>query len=259
MAIGIARNNILRIAISLIVILAIALTQARLSAQASPVTLDITSTAVSDTVQARVVTLTDNDLPNPPIAGMIFHFVTPGPGEYGPGKIRLSYEALRWSIWFGVTDGKLWVYHLPQRDNLPESLQGFYDFLGIDENTIYTEEDEKYWFTGLPPWLDISKYDSDITEMPILIAVKSSEGQVTIDYSIASGSISGYVYKSDGITPIAQTLLTATLVNGTQSHTKFTSADGSYTISDLKFGDYKITARAEGYLDAYYEGGVLRE
>jgi hypothetical protein len=132
----------------------------------------------------RIVTLTDNDLPPPPVEGMGFHFLAAAPGEYGPGKIRLSYGALSWDIWFGVTDGKLWVYHLPKREILPESLQGFYDFLGINENTIFTEEDEKYWFTGLPPWMNIAKYDPEVVNMPVLITVESSEGQAKIHYKI---------------------------------------------------------------------------
>lgn len=253
MAIRIIKKNILRITISFILILTIAMTQAFPSAQASPTTLDITGPAVNYTVQTRTVTFTDNDLPSPPIEGMTFHFVAPSPGEYGPGKIRLSYQALSWAIWFGVTDGKLWAYNLPKRESLPESLQGFYDSLGVDENTVYTE-DGKCWFTGLPPWLDIAKYDPDVTELPTLLAVSSTAGQATVDYSNATGSISGHVLKSDGITPIVGALLTATVVNGTPSHTEYTTTGGSYTLSGLPSGNYKISAQAEGYLEAYYDG-----
>jgi hypothetical protein len=132
----------------------------------------------------RTVTLRDSDLPEPPIDGMTFHFVAPQTGEAGPGKLRASYGILSWSIWFGITDGQLWIYNLPKRENVPTSLQSFYDYLGIDEYTVYTEEDGKYWFTELPPWLDLSKYDPDVTTMPTLVSVASASGQATIQYII---------------------------------------------------------------------------
>jgi hypothetical protein len=123
-------------------------------------------------------------LPPPPIEGMIFHFMAPLEGEAGPGKLRASYGVISWSIWFGVTDGQLWVYHLPKRENLPESLQSFYDYLGINEFTVYTEEDGKYWLTDLPPWLDVARYDPEVSTIPTLVSASSSDGQATIEYTL---------------------------------------------------------------------------
>ena len=132
----------------------------------------------------RMVTLTDSDLPQPPVLGMTFHFVAPEPGEYGPGKIRISYFLLKWSIWFGVSDGKLWVYNLPKRESLPQSLQGFYDYLGITENSVYTD-DGRCWLTGIPPWMNISKYDPEVVKLPVLVTVESSDGQAKIYYKLS--------------------------------------------------------------------------
>jgi hypothetical protein len=133
-------------------------------------------------VNIRTVTLKDSDLPAPPIQGMTFHFISPLSGEPGPGKLKASYGILSWSIWFGVTDGQLWVYHLPRRESLPESLMGFYDYLGIDQYTRYTEQDGKYWFTSLPPWLNISQYDPGVTTIPALVSASSADGQAAIRY-----------------------------------------------------------------------------
>jgi hypothetical protein len=116
---------------------------------------------------------------------MNFHFITPQSGEAGPGKLKASYGILSWTVWFGVTDGQLWVYHLPRRESLPEALQSFYDYLGIDEFTRYTEEDGKYWLTALPPWLNVSRYDPDVTTMPALVSASSTDGYAAIEYILA--------------------------------------------------------------------------
>jgi hypothetical protein len=137
------------------------------------------------TPETRTVTLTDSDLPQAPIEGMTFHFVAPSSGEKTEGKtgkLVASYGVLSWSIWFGVTDGQFWIYNLPKKENMPESLWSFYDYLGIDQYTVYDEDEGKYYFTELPDWLDISKYDPDVTTMPSLVSAVSVSGQVTIKY-----------------------------------------------------------------------------
>ena len=142
---------------------------------------DVTTPTVSPTNPVRTLTITDKDLPLPPIQGMNFHFVTPNPGDYGPGKIRASFGFISWSVWLGVSDGKLWLYHLPNRESLPQSLYAFYDSLGINEYATFTA-DGKYWLNGIPPWIDIAKYDPDVVKMPLLVAIKSTDGAATIDY-----------------------------------------------------------------------------
>jgi hypothetical protein len=135
--------------------------------------------------EVRTLTLTDSDLPQAPVDGMTFHFTAPLVGEAGPGKMQASYDVMRWPIWFGVTDGQIWFYNMPKRENLPDSFQDFYDFLDIDAYTDYTGEDGKYWLTALPPWFDLSRYDPDITTLPVLVSVSSSEGQAEIRYILA--------------------------------------------------------------------------
>jgi hypothetical protein len=130
----------------------------------------------------KTVSIPDSDLPPPPVEGMTIHFVPSDQGDPGPGKITATYDIDSFSIWFGVEDHKLWIYNLPKRDEVPGSLLGFYDSLGIDENTVYTEEDGKYWFTGPPPWINIAKYDPDLTSIPILVAAVSYNGWADITY-----------------------------------------------------------------------------
>lgn len=132
--------------------------------------------------EIRTMIMTDADLPQPPIQGMTLHFLAPLQGESGPGKLQASYGILNWSVWFGADNGKLWVNHVPKREALPSSLQSFYDYLGIDQFTTYTEQDGRYWFTGIPPWLNIAQYDPAITKMPTLVSIASTTGQVTIKY-----------------------------------------------------------------------------
>jgi hypothetical protein len=185
---------------------------------------------------------------------MTFHFVAPASGDIGSGKIRLSYAGQVWPIWLGVTGGKLWAFNIPPRSSLPPSLQAFYDSLAIDQNTVYTPQDGKNWFTALPPWLDISRYDPDVVGLPTLTAVSSTAGQAAMGYSVTIGSISGHVFQPNGVTPLAGALLRAALVNGAPGPTAYSSADGSYTFSALPGGNYQISTQITGYLKEYYTG-----
>ncbi|MBN1189070.1 MAG: IPT/TIG domain-containing protein [Dehalococcoidales bacterium] len=128
----------------------------------------------------KIVTLTDDDLPDPPIEGMTFHFLTPAEGDEGPAKIRIIYDNglyMTYSVWLGVEDGKIWVSHFPQREAVPASLQAFYDELGIDP-----DEYMRYVFEELPPWLDISQYDPDLTGLPVVVGIATVDGQMLISY-----------------------------------------------------------------------------
>lgn len=40
----------------------------------------------------------------------------------------------------------------------------------------------KVWVIGMPPWLDISKYDPEVTELPAIVSVETGEGEVKISY-----------------------------------------------------------------------------
>jgi len=129
------------------------------------------------------ITLTDSDLPAPPVSGMTFHFLAPSDGDFGPAKIRLSYGGMSWAIWLGVEDGKLWVYHLPPREAVPASLLSFYDSLGINQYTTLTP-DGRYWLKNLPPWINLAKYDPDLTGLPVLVSIASTSGQLVLSYTV---------------------------------------------------------------------------
>ena len=42
----------------------------------------------------------------------------------------------------------------------------------------------RLWIIGMPPWLDLSRYDPEVTEMPTVVSVKTIDGAVQIDYLI---------------------------------------------------------------------------
>lgn len=140
------------------------------------------------TPEIRKYTITDEDLPQPPLQGLTFRFLSPGEGDPGPGKMRAKYLALSKSIWFGVAEGNMWLYGLPSPEGLiffPQSIQQFIqNYLGIGEHTQYTKEDSRYWITDLPPWLDLAKYDEDVTEIPYFISVETTDGKATISYML---------------------------------------------------------------------------
>jgi hypothetical protein len=133
----------------------------------------------------KTITLSDSDLPSPPVSSMTFHFITPEQGDPGPGKIKATYLFFTYYIWFGVENNKFWVYNLPKRSAVPASLYSYYDSLGIDQYTTYTEQDGKYWFDEIPPWINISKYDPGLTDMPVLVSAASTSGQAQISYTTA--------------------------------------------------------------------------
>jgi hypothetical protein len=76
-----------------------------------------------------------------------------------------------------------------------------------------------------------------------------------IDFSLTEGgSISGHIYQSDGITPIA-----GAEVNVRPSKYRFdqgfwakTDANGVYTVKNLSLGDFRVRASGESYATAYY-------
>jgi len=71
---------------------------------------------------------------------------------------------------------------------------------------------------------------------------------------LSSGTISGHVYQSDGITPIEGAEVYADLIDGGYGMWATTASDGSYTITTLITGQYRVRAYAEGYIEEYYDG-----
>ena len=54
----------------------------------------------------------------------------------------------------------------------------------LAEGTYYwrVTEEGKLWIVDMPPWLDISKYDPEVTQLPTVVSVKTGEGKVDISY-----------------------------------------------------------------------------
>jgi len=54
----------------------------------------------------------------------------------------------------------------------------------LAEGTYYWRliEKGKLWVIGMPPWLDISKYDPEVTELPTIVSVETDQGQIKISY-----------------------------------------------------------------------------
>jgi len=40
----------------------------------------------------------------------------------------------------------------------------------------------KVGIVGMPPWLDISRYDPEVTELPTIVGAETGEGEVKISY-----------------------------------------------------------------------------
>ncbi len=80
-----------------------------------------------------------------------------------------------------------------------------------------------------------------------------------IDFRLTEeGSISGYVYQSDGITPIsgAEVFVRPSKYFMDEGFRAATKSDGSYTIENLYSGEFRIFAGAEGYAKLKYYGGT---
>ena len=82
-------------------------------------------------------------------------------------------------------------------------------------------------------------------------------GQTTpdIDFSLElGGSISGTVYEADGVTPIGDADVWADSYDccGGGEGTR-TAPDGTFTITGLAPGDYRVGAEAEGYTPEFYD------
>jgi len=86
------------------------------------------------------------------------------------------------------------------------------------------------------------------------VSVSMPDDTPGIDFALGSGgTISGHVYQSDGITPIEGAWIYASQVDDGHGGTATTSADGSYTITTLRTGQYRVEAYAGGYLTEYYD------
>ncbi len=86
-------------------------------------------------------------------------------------------------------------------------------------------------------------YDSNSAASIIIVVLNNTPDiNFTLD---KGGSIWGHVYKSDGITPIANASVSVFLVvsgQGTSVAGTGTGVDGSFTITNLYSGSYKVQA-----------------
>ena len=77
-----------------------------------------------------------------------------------------------------------------------------------------------------------------------------------IDFDLTEGgSISGYVYQGDGITPIGGVEVHVQ-PSGEEVDDGFnasTASDGNYTIEGLALGKYRIRAKAQGWVEQWYD------
>ena len=76
-----------------------------------------------------------------------------------------------------------------------------------------------------------------------------------IDFDLTEGgSISGYVYQSDGITPISGVEVDVQPSGEEQNIVGFaasTASDGSYTIEGLALGEYRVGAKVQGWVEQW--------
>ncbi len=134
--------------------------------------------------------------------------------------------------------------------------------------SVYTEADGTYRITGLPagnyrvqiysppaPYLG-EYYDNSFdygsaTLVPVSLGVES----VDINFGLAvGGSISGQVVADADGTPIAYASVNACTENGGNCGWASTQADGTYKVTGLAAGSYRVEVSApDPYLHEYYD------
>jgi len=86
-----------------------------------------------------------------------------------------------------------------------------------------------------------------------IVTVNESTGASGIDFTLSpEAAVTGYVYESDGVTPIPGANVSLDPVSGGQGFYTVSGADGSYTINGLSSGSYNAYASADGYYGEYY-------
>ena len=89
-----------------------------------------------------------------------------------------------------------------------------------------------------------------------IITVVAGQTATGIDFALdVGGSISCHVFKEDGISVITDTIITVGAEGVSSGDAVVSQADGSYTISGLAPGTYKVqgnTKRVGGYVDKWY-------
>jgi hypothetical protein len=136
------------------------------------------------------------------------------------------------------------------------NLDGSYTILGLPTGTYQVRACPSCnGLNYVSEWYDDTYYENEATPVSVVAPSDTSD----IDFTLKpGGSISGYVYQEDGVTPIrnvhvnAENYDTGVWMDGTS-----TSADGSYTILGLPTGTYRVRACPScndlRYVDEWYD------
>jgi lysozyme family protein len=81
---------------------------------------------------------------------------------------------------------------------------------------------------------------------------RSGQTSIVGDSEVAGGTISGYVYQTNGTTPVAGASVSAYLMTGSGYYSYGSDIDGNYNIVGLPTGNYLVYASATGYIREYY-------
>jgi hypothetical protein len=104
------------------------------------------------------------------------------------------------------------------------------------------------------------EYWDNVTPSHEATVIDVSAGVVASDIDFVlteGGSISGYVYQSDGVTPIegAQVCVRPSRYRGDECFWVTTDIEGAYKVEGLSLGNFKVRAEAPGYARLrYYDG-----
>ncbi|MFA4837134.1 MAG: carboxypeptidase-like regulatory domain-containing protein, partial [Dehalococcoidia bacterium] len=96
---------------------------------------------------------------------------------------------------------------------------------------------------------ETSSYDQ---ATPVAVTMPNNTPNINFTLDLG-GTISGHVYRSDGVTPIAGAWINANLIDGNYGMGATTASDGSYTIRGLPSGSYRVEANATDYIREYYQ------
>jgi len=148
-----------------------------------------------------------------------------------------------------------WVYVLDENFNYVTGMisqsTGSYQFPDLDRQGYYVG-------------VDVSGYGSlyynaayDYTQADLVTVVPPSEtGSINFQLS-QEATVSGHVYHSDGVTPIAGITVYAQPLNGGAIHSDTSMVDGSFLIGGLSIGNYFAWAAQDGYVTEYYDQSTI--
>ena len=156
---------------------------------------------------------------------------------------------------------------LKESDGTPVANAGVWadDYDGGGGGGTRTAADGTYTITGLASGdyrvgaegKDLAgEFYNDTTEWEEAARVTVSAGQTTsaINFSLATGgSISGVVLRASDNTPVADADVWAMSYDCCGGNGTRTAADGTYTITGLAAGDYRVEVQAEGLVEELYD------